>query len=89
MYYGGVTMLSVRLPEELEEKINLLSEQENTTKSDIVKEALENYIEKKEKQVKPYDLGKELFGKYGSGNGDLSTSYKQEVRKKINEKTSH
>ena len=82
-------MLSVRLPKELEEKIELLSEQENTTKSDIVKQALEKYIDKKEKQAQPYDLGKELFGKYGSGKGDLSTSYKQEVRKKINEKTSN
>ena len=82
-------MLSVRLPKELEEKIELLSEQENTTKSDIVKQALENYIDKKEKQAQPYDLGKKLFGKFGSGKGDLSTSYKQEVRKKINEKISN
>ena len=82
-------MLSVRLPKELEEKINMLSEQENSTKSDLVKKALEKYIEEKEKQSQPYDLGKELFGNYGSGEGDLSVSYKQEVRKKIDEKTSY
>jgi len=82
-------MLSVRLPKELEEKINMLSEQENSTKSDLVKKALEKYINEKEKQSQPYDLGKELFGKYGSGEGNLSVRYKQEVRKKIDEKTSY
>lgn len=82
-------MLSVRLPKELEEKINMLSEQENSTKSDLVKKALEKYINEKEKQFQPYDLGKELFGKYGSGEGDLSVCYKQKVRKKIDEKTSY
>ncbi|MCK8825502.1 ribbon-helix-helix protein, CopG family [Fuchsiella alkaliacetigena] len=82
-------MLSVRLPEELEEKLNILSEQEGTTKTDIVKEALRNYIEEKEKQTHPYELGEDLFGKHGSGKGDLSTTYKQKVRSKINEKTSN
>ncbi len=82
-------MLSVRLPKELEEKIKLLAKQENSTKSDIVIKALENYINKIEKQARPYDLGKELFGKHGSGEGDLSTRYKLKVGRKINEKMSH
>ncbi|SKA03879.1 ribbon-helix-helix domain-containing protein [Selenihalanaerobacter shriftii] len=81
-------MISVRLSKELEEKINLLSQQEDITKSDIVKEALEMYMEKQEQQTKPYDLGEEFFGKYGSGQGDLSTTYKTKVREKINEKMS-
>ncbi len=82
-------MLSVRLPKELEEKINYLAKQGNKTKSDIVKEALEKYIIENEKKAYPYDLGKEFFGKYGSGEGDLSTRYKQEVGRKINEKKSN
>ncbi|SDC82069.1 MULTISPECIES: CopG family ribbon-helix-helix protein [unclassified Candidatus Frackibacter] len=81
-------MISVRLSKELEEKINLLSQQKDLTKSDIVKEALEMYIEKEEEQKKPYELGEEFFGKYGSGQGDLSTQYKKKVSEKINEKMS-
>ena len=89
MYYGGVDMISVRLSKELENKIDLLSKQENITKSDIVKEALEKYLTEQEKKMKPYDLGEELFGKHGSGKGNLSETYKKKVRDKINEKMSH
>ncbi|MEJ6952600.1 ribbon-helix-helix protein, CopG family [Natronospora cellulosivora (SeqCode)] len=82
-------MISVRLSKELEEKLELLSKQENVTKSDIIKEALNEYIIGHEKKRNPYDLGEELFGKHGSGKGDLSKSYKKKVREKINEKMSH
>lgn len=89
MYYGGVVMISVRLSDELEEKINKLSSQENLTKSDIIKKALENYFEEKEEQTNPYELGEDLFGKHGSEKGKLSKSYKEKVREKINEKNPH
>ena len=89
MGYGGVILLRVRLPKKLEEKIDLLAKQEKLTKSDIVREALENYIRQKEKQARPYELGKKVFGKDGSGEGDLSARYKQEVRRKINKKLSN
>jgi len=82
-------MISVRLSKELEDKIELLSKQENLTKSDIIKEALNKYIIDHEKKRNPYELGRELFGKNGSGKGDLSESYKKKVREKINEKMSH
>lgn len=82
-------MISVRLSKELEDKIELLSSQENLTKSDIIKEALNKYIIEYEKKCKPYELGEELFGKHGSGKNDSSESYKKKVREKINEKMSH
>ncbi|TYB87856.1 MAG: CopG family transcriptional regulator [Kosmotoga sp.] len=82
-------MISVRLPKELEDKIERLSKQENMTKSDIVKEALSKYITEYENKSNPYELGEELFGKHGSGKGDLSRVYKKKVREKINEKMSH
>lgn len=72
-------MISVRLSKELEDKIELLSKQENVTKSDIVKEALENYITEKEKEkgLNPYELGEEFFGRHGSGKENLSETYKR------------
>jgi predicted DNA-binding protein len=82
-------MISVRLPKELEDKLNLLSQQENITKSDVIKEALTKYIADRENKLTSYDLGRELFGKYGSGKGDLSITYKEKVREKINEKMSY
>ncbi len=82
-------MISVRLPKELEDKINLLSQQENIAKSDIIKEALEKYFTEQKKKMKPYELGEEFFGRHGSGQGNLSETYKKKVRDKINEKMSH
>jgi predicted DNA-binding protein len=81
-------MMSIRLSKELEERLNSIAERENITKSEVVKEALEEYIVDYEQKANPYDLGKEFFGKYGSGQGDLSVTYKQKVRSKIDQKMS-
>ena len=81
-------MISVRLPEELEKKLNQLAESENVTKTYLVKEALNKYIAEKEEKKDSYQLGKDLFGKYGSGKGDLSTTYRKRVSDKIHEKYS-
>ncbi len=82
-------MISVRLPKELENQINALTKEKKITKSEIIKEALVLYLEKSEKIESSYDLGKDLFGKYGSRNGNLSSEYKSKVKEKIHEKNSH
>ena len=81
-------MISVRLPAELEKKLNQLAESENVTKTYLVKAALNKYIAEKEEKKDSYQLGKDLFGKYGSGKGDLSTTYRKRVSDKIHEKYS-
>lgn len=82
-------MISVRLSKELEAKLEYLAKQENMTKSDVVKEALSEYITAYEKKKNAYELGQDLFGQFGSGQNDLSVSYKQKVREKINAKHPH
>jgi len=84
-----MNMISIRLPQELEEKLASLSASQRVTKSDIVKQALEDYFERYEEARRPYDLGKDLFGKYGSGVGTLSRDYKKRVREKIHAKMPH
>jgi len=79
-------MTSVRLPQELEKKLEELSTREGKNKSTLIKEALEEYIIKKEQSQQPYMLGKDLFGNYGSGSGNLSQEYKKIVREKIHAK---
>ncbi len=81
-------MLSVRLPEELEKKLQILSEQKGTTKTELVTEALEKYLVDKEEELTPYELGADLFGQAGTGEADSSVNYKQKVGVKINEKHS-
>lgn len=79
-------MFSIRLPGELEEKIKRLAKKYDASKSEIVREAIEDYVAKEETKEKPYELGKDLFGLYGSDEGNLSEAYKQKVKKKLNEK---
>ena len=41
------------------------------------------------KEKTPYELWIELFGKYSTEKNDLSTTYKQKMKDKINAKNRH
>ena len=85
-------MVSVRLGEALENQLNFLSHEKHIPKSKIIKDSLIYYfdmISKESKQKSPYELGADLFGKYSSDKGTLSTTYKQQLKEKINAKNSH
>lgn len=81
-------MISVRLNQNLEQELILFSQLNQLTKTDIIKDALTLYFKifKQEKKPTAYKLGANIFGKYGSQEGDLSTSYKQRIKEKINVK---
>ena len=78
-------MLAVRLSEELEADLGRYAQVLSRTKSDVVKEALTLYLDaqKHKAETTPYQLGEEFFGRYGSGDGDRSVTYKQRLRDKL------
>jgi predicted DNA-binding protein len=82
-------MISLRLSKELEEKVIALSHRSQITKSDVIREAIEKYVVSQEETDQPYLLGEDLFGKYGSGDGSLSVTYKKKVKEKLHEKMPH
>ena len=79
-------MISLRFPSELEEKLDELSNLENRTKTDILKESFLMYIQNKGAEKSAYQLGKKYFGKYNSGINDKSVNHKQHIREKIKAK---
>ncbi|MFO7590048.1 MAG: ribbon-helix-helix protein, CopG family [Acidimicrobiia bacterium] len=79
-------MLTVRLPDHLERELVRLAAEEGTTKTQIVRRALERYMAARREQRSSFELGEELFGRYGSGERTLSTSYKERVREKLRAK---
>jgi len=81
-------MISLRLPDELANKLNQVSKTEKITKSEVIKRALKIYFEKYRNDHSSYDLGKDLFGEYGSGDGNLSVNYKIILKDKLREKHS-
>ncbi|MCC5934255.1 MAG: ribbon-helix-helix domain-containing protein [Candidatus Cyclonatronum sp.] len=76
-------MTSVRLPKELEQKLDSLAEAKNCSRSAIIKEALMAYVEQEENLSEPFIVGEPLFGNYGSGTGGNSVSYKAKLRDKL------
>ncbi len=79
-------MRSVRLPEDLDKELEILADQKNVSRSNIIKEALVEYMAKEKKYNQPYELGSRYFGKHGSGESDRSVSYKSRIKDKLRDK---
>jgi len=77
-------MTSVRLPAEMEEKLELLSLSRHKSKSEIIKEALELLLDTENQRKDSYSLGRDFFGRYGSGGSN--ENYKDRVKEKIRAK---
>ena len=74
---------TARLSAETRNRLLVLSRIKGKTKSDIIKESIDMYYEREESGIDSYTLGLPYFGKYGSGVGDLSTTYKERLREKL------
>lgn len=81
-------MTTVRLNNEILNKITTLTKIEKTTKSEIIKKAIIEYYDMRSKDLVPFKLGADLFGRYGSSNS-LSSNYKIKLKEKLREKHSH
>ena len=79
-------MTSVRLPTDLERKLEMVARKKRTSKTNVIREALENLFTQEETEQDSYELGEEYFGKYGSGDGSLSTTYKNKLKEKLHGK---
>jgi len=82
-------MVTVRLPSELEMEIDRIASTEKKTRSDIIKDALREYLASHREQYSSYDAGEDLFGVVSSGDSDRSVTYKQRLRGKLREKHTH
>jgi len=78
-------MTTVRLPADIEVQLDALAKGKNTTKSELIKEALEGYLVKEASVSDSYALGCDVFGRYGSTERDRSVTYKRRIREKIND----
>jgi plasmid stability protein len=69
--------VTIRLPDELKAKLRHRLAAHGVTLSEFVREAI---VEKLDRETagtpSTYELGKDLFGKHGSGRDDLSTNRK-------------
>ena len=78
-------MITLRLDPKLEQDINNTSKNLGLSKSELIGKSIKEYLGKL-KQPGAWEVGKDLFGKYSSGLGDLSTNRKELVKNKIKAK---
>ncbi|MDC7224025.1 MAG: ribbon-helix-helix domain-containing protein [Spirochaetales bacterium] len=81
-------MTTVRLNDNIDKKLSILTDFEKTTKTEIIKKAINEYYAAHIQEKTPYELGENLFGRHGD-DSDLSTSYKNKLKGFLNEKHSH
>jgi hypothetical protein len=75
--------INVRLEKELERALVALAHREGVTKSDLLRQCLREFLARRLRSGTPWELGKDLFGKVGSGRSDLSRRRKAIVGEKI------
>ena len=75
---SGITMtITVRVPMKLEADLRARLDRQGVRLSDFVRDAIAEKLERESAQnPSPYDLGKNLFGRYGSGRHHRSSNRK-------------
>ena len=76
-------MTTVRLDQEMEQILEKYSVIQGKSKSELIKLALTDYFKKYNISDNPYETGKDLFGKYGSGESDTSSTYKKKIKENV------
>ena len=76
-------MVTVRLSKKIEQQLAEITQIENVTRTDIIKNALQNYLDKYSSSKSAFNAGEDLFGKYGSTVCDKSMKYKQYLKDKL------
>ena len=78
-------MISLRLDEEMEKRLEKQCRALGMSKSELVRQSVHTFLDNLE-QATPYELGRDLFGAFSSGDGTLSSQKRKSVSKKIREK---
>ncbi len=78
-------MITLRLDPQLEQTINSVAYQLGVSKSELIRKSITDFLGNLEKPS-PWELGNDLFGKYASGQHDLSINRKVLIKEKIRAK---
>ena len=78
-------MMTLRIDEDLEKKIERASVNLGISKSELLRRSVQEFIAGMSKPD-PWDVGKDLFGKYRSGRHDLSMNRKTIIRDLLSRK---
>ncbi|MCI0685521.1 MAG: ribbon-helix-helix domain-containing protein [Gemmataceae bacterium] len=75
--------ISLRLDKETQRKLALAAKAKRVSKSELIRQCLDAYLDAGEQGPTAWELGKDLFGCFDSGRGDLSARAKDIARERI------
>lgn len=78
--------ISLRLDRGLEHELARFAQSEGTSKSGLVRSLISDFVRRQSSRLTAWELGKDKFGRVGSGRGDLSVNRKAYLREKLNAK---
>jgi RHH-type transcriptional regulator, rel operon repressor / antitoxin RelB len=78
-------MITLRLDPDLEKEVSVTAKNMGLTKSDLIRRSILEYLEKLEKPS-AWQLGKDYFGRYSSGQNNLSVDRKKILKEKLRAK---
>jgi len=79
-------MMTIRLNQPEELRLARACEILKISKSELIRRGINKIIDEELSKPTPWEAGKDLFGKYDSGNKDLATNRKQIIREKLSRK---
>jgi predicted transcriptional regulator len=77
---------TVRLPKKIDDRLMTLAKTRKTTKSAIVTESLKVYLDNHLSESTPFEIGKQWFGRYQSGKGNLAERHEAILKERLHEK---
>jgi RHH-type transcriptional regulator, rel operon repressor / antitoxin RelB len=80
--------ISLRLNSAIDRELAKIAMAEGTSKSDLVRLLISDFVSTKTKHRTPWELGKSVFGRYGSGNRNLSRDRKSILKERLRAKKS-
>lgn len=78
-------MITLRLDPQLEKELGMTAKNLGMTKSELIRKSIMEYLGNLE-NPSAWETGKELFGRYASGKGNLSAERKTILKEKIRAK---
>jgi hypothetical protein len=75
--------ISVRLDQQTTRALEKAAAASGLSKSDLVRRCLVEFLNRQQPRPLAWELGKDVFGRFGSGRSDLSQNRKQVIRERI------
>ena len=79
--------ISLRLNSDLTKRLEIAARDSGISKSELIRQSVEDYLKRNESQTNhAWALGKDLFGKHGSGRSDVSENSEQILKEMFDAK---